>query len=180
MYVCVCVSGGGGIRGNAPFTPSPRQKKLLGNIRQLIKGSFTHSRIAPRIITPGSSVLSPASPCIYTPGRHPVWSLAHRHIRGNFNFPSRSTRMKNYPYHSWKAPCSYRVAIKYIREFRTGRMPVLIRSSRWLYTGRNTVPSTSCTDHFSSVFSGTKKMRRLFDFFRLFLYITDICRCAND
>ena len=52
--------------------------------------------------------------------------------------------MKNDPYHSWKAPCSFRVATEYIREFRTRRMPVLMRASRWLH-GRNTVPSRSGT-----------------------------------
>ena len=46
-----------------------------------------------RTIAPGSSVLSPAgvSPC-HTPGRHPAWSLVHRHIRiknkpAQFSFP---------------------------------------------------------------------------------------------
>ena len=90
---------------------------------------------------------------VYTPGRHPAWSLAHRHIWGKINFLSRSTRMKNDPYHSWKAQCSFRVATEYIREFRTRRMPVLIRGSCWLL-GRNTVPCRSGTDHFSSVYSG--------------------------
>ena len=33
--------------------------------------------------------------------------------------------MKHDSYHSWKAPCSVRVATEYIREFRTPRMLVL-------------------------------------------------------
>ena len=40
--------------------------------------------------------------------------------------------MKNNPYHSWKAPCSFRVAAEYM------------------------VPSRIVTDNFSSVYSGTE------------------------
>ena len=73
--------------------------------------------------------------------------------------------MKNYPYHSWKAtvflPCSHRVH----REFGTRRTPqVLIRGSRLLH-GRNTVPSRSGTDHFSSVYTGTEKCAGLIFFY---------------
>ena len=97
---------------------------------------------------------------------HTVHRAGIRHIQGKINFPSRSTQMKNDPYHSWKAPCSFRVATRYIQEFRTRRMPVLIRGSRWLHR-RNTVPSKSGTDHFSSVYSGTENCADL-------IFITDI------
>ena len=108
---------------------------------------------------------------VYTPGRHLAWSLAHRHIWGKINVLSRSTRMENDPYHSWKAPCFFRAAAEYIREFHTRRMPVLIRGSRWLH-GRNTVPSRSGTIHFSSVYSGWK-IAQVWSLSR-------ICRCTKD
>ena len=111
-----------------------------------------------RIIAPGSSVLSPESPCIHRIGIWcDPWRTGISVIKNSnlHNFPSRSTRMKNDPYHSWKAPCSFCEA--------TGS-PVLRPASsgcetpectRWLH-GRNRVPSRSDTDHFSSVYSGTE------------------------
>ena len=80
--------------------------------------------------------------------------------------------MKHDPYHSWKAQFSFCVATEYIREFRTQRMPVLIRGSRWLQ-GRNTVPSRSGTDHFWSVYSGTENCAGL-------IILSRICRCVKD
>ena len=129
-----------------------------------LKGAFTHSRIAPRIIARGSSMLSSASPCIHRAGiRCGPWRTG---ISGE-NFPSWSTQMKNYLYHSWKAPCSFCVATEYIWEFRTRRMPVLIRGSRWLH-GRNTVPSRS-GGSFSNRVLRDEKLRK-----------SRICRCAKD
>ena len=75
--------------------------------------------------------------------------------RGKLMFCPGRHGWKNDPYHSWKVPCSFRVATEYIREFRTRRMSVLIWGSRWLH-GRNTVPSRSGTYHVSSVYSGTE------------------------
>ena len=120
----------------------------------LIHGSQHGSSwaIAPgsSVLSPGSSVLSSASPCRHRAGI--------REKNSNLrNFPSRSTRMENDPYHSWKAPCSFRVA--------TGS-PILRPASsgcqtpgctRWLH-GRNTVPSRSDTNHFSSVYSRTENL----------------------
>ena len=83
---------------------------------------------------------------------------------GKLIFYPRVHRWKHDPYHSWKAPCSFRVATKYIREFCTRRMPVLIRGSRWLH-GRNTVPSRSGKDYFSSVYSGTENYAGLIFFY---------------
>ena len=103
-------------------------------------------------------MLSPASPCRYRAGiQHDPWciGISVRKIKPVRYFPFRSTRMKNDRYHSWNAPCSFRVA--------TGS-PVLRPASsrceipectRWLH-GRNMVPSKSDTDHFSSVCSGTE------------------------
>ena len=72
---------------------------LVKEIYALIRAFHTFTD---RIIAPGSSrVVSGIIRVVfgitmYTPRRHPAWSLAHWHIRGKIYFPSRSTRMKNY------------------------------------------------------------------------------------
>ena len=92
---------------------------------------------------------------VYTPGRHPGVVLGAPAYPGKLIFRPGVHGRKIIRYHSWKAPCSFCVATKYIREFRTRRMSVLIQGSRWLH-GRHTVRSRSGTDHFSSMYSGTE------------------------
>ena len=104
---------------------------------------------------------------------HPAWSLVHRHISDNksnlCNFPSRSIRMKNDLYHSWKARCSFRVA--------TGS-PVLRPASsgcetpgctRWLH-GRNTYGAFQ--EWYGSFFIRVLQDGKLI--------IPQICWCAKD
>ena len=96
-----------------------------------------------QVIALGSSVLSPASPCIQHDPCHTGISVIKKlNLR---NFTSRSTQMKNDPYHSWKATCCFRVATA---------IPVLRLASsgcetQWVYRW-NTVPSRSDTNNFSS------------------------------
>ena len=90
----------------------------------------------------------------------------------SFSFSSQSTRMKNDPYLSWKAPCSFRVTTDYIREFCTRSMPILIPGSRWLH-GRNMVAFQEWYGSFSSVYSRTENCAGL-------IFLSQIFRCAKD
>ena len=136
---------------------------------QRVKG-LLHIHGSPRIIPDHrSGIIGVVSGItVYTLGRHPAWSLVHWHIRGKFIFPPRVHGWKMTLNHSWKALCSFRVATEYIREFRTRRMPVLIRGSQWLHR-----TSRSGTDHFSSLYSGTENCAGL-------IFLSWICWCAKD
>ena len=98
-----------------------------------VQGALTHSRITPRIIPDHHSGIIRVVSCIHWAGIGMV--LGAPAYPGKIDFASRSTQMKKDPYHFWKEPYSFSVATKYIREFCTRRMPVLIQGSPRASTG---------------------------------------------